>query len=560
MVTQLDPSLFTHQPPLVLAVDDDPNTTSMLETIFERAGFQVAKVNNGSAALTQATALLPDLILLDYMMPGMNGFDVLRTLREQPTTKNIPTIIVTAQARQPADVEMGLNLGADDYLYKPFNPQELIARAMSKIKARKLEEDLERRTRELEALLRVSEQFNQYVHIDDLLSLIPDLALDLIPAAAGVIYLFDKDGRLAEVRVRARATLSNPAALEDATVVQHILQWLGTPQARRWTSDAPLLPVFPDGMVAPLEQGKHVHGLLMLVGHDPFDDYRLRLFQGIARQAALALGNAELYEMQARYAQELEAAVEARTKDLQSAQQLLIRQEKLASLGHLAASIAHEINNPLMPIKNLLEDLLEDLEHQHVQFDAKAISIIQESLERIRRIVRQLLDFTGRRQAGPELELLEISPILEGIIELNRKYFEQSNIKIVVDLPKLPPVFGSKDQLEQVFMNLAINAQAAMEGGGLLKVSARQGGDQIVVDFEDNGSGIAPEHIERIFDPFFSTKPTGTGLGLFVSYGIVQGHNGTIAVQSKLNKGTRFTVSLPIHHSADVNPGWQTEG
>lgn len=548
---KLDPSLFTHQPPLVLAVDDDPNTTTMLETIFERAGFQVAKVGNGNAALTQATALLPDLILLDYMMPGMNGFDVLRALRDQTSTRNIPTIIVTAQARQPADVELGLNLGADDYLYKPFNPQELIARAMSKIKARKLEEDLQRRSRELEALLRMSEQFNENIHVDGLLSLIPDLALDLIPAAAGVIYLFDKRGQVTHVRVRPRTTLSNPAALEDPALAAKALGWLEKASARRWSEQDTLLPPFNSGIVAPLQQGDSMLGLLMLVGQDTLDDYHLRLYEGIARQAALALRNAELYDMQARYASELEAAVEERTRELQSAQQLLMRQEKLASLGHLAASIAHEINNPLMPIKNLLEDLLEDLEHQNVKFDAKAITIIQESLERIRRIVRQLLDFTGRRNEGPELALLDISPILEGIIALNRRFFEQSKVRIVSDLPKLPPVFGSKDQLEQVFMNLAINAQAAMDGGGVLRIGAQQTGDMIAIVFEDNGCGIPPENIDRIFDPFFSTKPNGTGLGLFVTYGIVQGHNGTITVESKVNRGTRIVVQLPIHHGTN---------
>ena len=104
----LDPSLFTHNPPLVLAVDDDPNTANMLETIFKRVGFQVAKVSNGNAALAQAQALLPDLILLDYMMPGMNGFEVLSALRAEDSTKRIPTIIVTAQARQPEDLERGL--------------------------------------------------------------------------------------------------------------------------------------------------------------------------------------------------------------------------------------------------------------------------------------------------------------------------------------------------------------------------------------------------------------------------------------------------------------------
>jgi DNA-binding response OmpR family regulator len=127
----------------------------MLERIFEREGFQVKSVHDGLAALEVAEQLLPDLILLDIQMPGMNGFDVLRSLRQNERTIMIPTILITAKARQPADVAHGLNLGADDYVQKPFEPRELVARVQSKIRAHQLEDALHRRTQELEALLRI---------------------------------------------------------------------------------------------------------------------------------------------------------------------------------------------------------------------------------------------------------------------------------------------------------------------------------------------------------------------------------------------------------------------
>jgi signal transduction histidine kinase len=200
-----------------------------------------------------------------------------------------------------------------------------------------------------------------------------------------------------------------------------------------------------------------------------------------------------------------------------------------------------------MPIRNLLDDHLEELSHLNVPFDKKAMSLIQESLERIRRIVSRLLDFTGKRNEG--LTLLEVTPILESVIDLNRKFFLTNKVKIVSDLDKMPPIYGSKDQLEQVFMNLAINAQAAMDKGGTLTIRAHRRGENIVIEFQDDGCGIKPEHIDRIFDPFYSTKPNGTGLGLFVSYGIIQGHNGTIQVESKVNVGTKFTMTLPIHQT-----------
>ena len=120
--------------PLVLVADDEINTTLMVQHIFEREGFRVERANNGIAALESAKTLLPDLILLDIMMPGMNGFDVLRRLREDEQTRLIPTIMMTANARTPDNVALGLNLGADDYVVKPFEPLELVVRVQALLK------------------------------------------------------------------------------------------------------------------------------------------------------------------------------------------------------------------------------------------------------------------------------------------------------------------------------------------------------------------------------------------------------------------------------------------
>src|SRR5258707_3738097 len=124
--------------PLVLVADDEVHTTVMLARIFEREGYRIHTANDGATALDAAQKLLPDLILLDIQMPLMDGFEVLSALRENPLTATIPTIIVTAKARQPTDVAHGLNLGADDFIHKPFDPRELLARAENKIRARQL--------------------------------------------------------------------------------------------------------------------------------------------------------------------------------------------------------------------------------------------------------------------------------------------------------------------------------------------------------------------------------------------------------------------------------------
>lgn len=529
--------------PLLLVVDDEVNTTIMLQHIFAREGYQVESANDGFRALELARDLQPDLILLDILMPGINGFDVLVSLREDPVTANIPTIMLTANAREPADVAKGLKLGADDYLYKPFAPQELLARVQSKIRSHQLEMALQRRTQELEALLRVSDMLNEHLAVAELVQISLELVVELLPADLAVMYLLDGE-EVVDVRSIARngeATL--PGLNLDSSVLERSIQASHT---LHWTPANPVFTGFDSGFLQTLTQsGQRLAVIVVARKSGDFDGDQQRLFEGICRQTALALHNAKLYELQANYATTLEERVAERTRDLESAQRLLLRSEKLASIGHLAASIAHEINNPLMPIRNLLDDIFEELTQRGIDFDVQSMQIILDSLERIRGIVRRLLEFA--RDPQQELQLLDISGILDGIVKLNYKFFEHQHVQFETSLPVLPPVLGSKDQLEQVFMNLALNAQAAMESGGKLRVSARREGNQIVVEFADSGKGIPADQMEKIFDPFFSTKPNGTGLGLFVSHGIIQGHNGSIEVESAVGKGTTFIVRLPIH-------------
>jgi signal transduction histidine kinase len=527
--------------PLVLVADDEVHTTVMLARIFEREGYQVKSVNDGVAALEAAQQLIPDLILLDIQMPRMDGFEVLRALRDNLLTATIPTIIVTAKARQPTDVAHGLNLGADDFIHKPFDPRELLARAQSKIRARQLEETLQRRTQELEALLRVGEELNQHVEVNDLLNLVPYLALDLLPGDAAAIYQFDDKLNLLNYHVESKHGELN---LDHSEILR---RFLNVGEATMWPDNLALTEGFSSGMAVPLRHGGNFLGMLMLLVQGMlYDENHLRLFAGIGSQAALTLRNAQLYEIQTNYALHLEDMVEAQTAELHSAQQLLIRAEKLASIGHLAASIAHEINNPLQPIRINLEDMLEDIQN-NTPIDIRAVQTTQESVERIRRIVSQLLEFAGKRNTSTaELQLLDVSRIIEGVISLNRKFFEKEGMEMIADLTPSLSIYGSKDQLEQVFMNLTLNAKAAMNAGGKLNIRSWAEKDEIVTQFIDTGCGIPENQLNKVFDPFYSTKPNGTGLGLFVSYGIIQGHHGIIEVKSQVNKGTTFTIRLPM--------------
>lgn len=226
----------------------------------------------------------------------------------------------------------------------------------------------------------------------------------------------------------------------------------------------------------------------------------------------------------------------------------LANSEKLASLGKLAAGIAHEINNPLGGILIYASLLIEDLpEDDPARQDLTRI--VQEA-GRCREIVKSLLEFA--RQSEPKMEPVDINgAITDGLFFLeNQALFH--NIRIVKNLdPALPFARGNSSQLKQVFMNITVNAAEAMHGGGTLTISTSFSSERknITIEFADTGEGIAEENLSRIFDPFFTTKDVGkgTGLGLSTAYGIIEGHGSKIDVQSKIGEGTIFTIELDIY-------------
>jgi signal transduction histidine kinase/DNA-binding response OmpR family regulator len=529
--------------PLILVADDEEPTRLMLGIMLKRAGYRIETVSDGVAALDAARDLAPDLLLLDILMPGMNGFEVLRRLREQPDTASLPTILVTANARRPSDVAKGLQLGADDYIQKPFETLELLARIESKLRSSRLERTLHQRTNELERLLNVSETLNAHLTELELLDVILDLIQQIAPGPASAILRLDDDGQVTDTR-----SVGLPAGALDrfihARPIAEVIPFHSDITLTWSIGDSSPIAGLPSGMIAPMAYRGSPVGLLMVGGQtEPYRPQQQRMLEGLARQAALALVNAQLYDMLSDYAQNLETMVEARTNELQSTQRLLLRSEKLSSIGRLAASIAHEINNPLMPIMNLIESIVEDLDAQHVEYDHQAVEMIQDSLERIRVIVSRILEFS--RDQKPGMDYVDVSRVLDTVIALNRKSFEHSRMQITTDIQPMPTVFASPDQLQQVFMNIVLNAQAAMQPGGRLVIRTRALEESVLVEFQDTGCGIAPENVDRVFEPFYSTKPSGTGLGLFVSHSIVQAHQGAIELITKEGHGTTFTVRLP---------------
>lgn len=245
------------------------------------------------------------------------------------------------------------------------------------------------------------------------------------------------------------------------------------------------------------------------------------------------------------WADKMEVKVQERTSELKKIHGQLFRSEKLASLGKLAAGVAHEINNPLTGVLTNSSLLLEDLEEADPKRDDVQV-IVNETI-RCREIVKRLLDFA--RQTKPQKSMTNINALIENIVLLVRNQTSFRNVNIEKKLEdNIPEIMADKDQIQQVFINFILNAADAMPKGGKINIETKvmRNRDFIEIKFEDSGIGISEVNKNKIFDPFFTTKENGTGLGLSISYGIVEQHGGTINLESEVGKGTTFIVNLPI--------------
>jgi len=321
-------------------------------------------------------------------------------------------------------------------------------------------------------------------------------------------------------------------------------------------------------VVVPLFSPAGLIGILTLGSRAPghYGEKELRLLQQVAGAISVAVEHSRLYTRVMRFTEELELKIQERTRELEAANRKFILTEKFAASGKMAASVAHEINNPLGIIKNYLKLFSDQWEKHSARLESlglslKPLEIIGEELERIARIVRTLLDI--HRPAEGRRVPTDVNRELGRLIELMRKNFERKGIRVILDLDSsLPKPVLSPDLLRQVFLNILSNAGEAMEEKGDIRVQTRFlgagtiGKKYIEVVVKDTGCGIPPENMGKIFDPFFSTKKEGesTGLGLSVTYSILQTMGGDINIASDPGYGTLVRILLPYSSPEEDAP------
>ncbi|MFQ5612025.1 MAG: GAF domain-containing protein [Anaerolineae bacterium] len=415
--------------------------------------------------------------------------------------------------------------------------------------------ELERnRSRHLAAISEAGREIAASLDLKRTLRLVMDRAVATLPMDAGALFQFETGSDAYQVAVSHNLSPDHVAKITFAFaegvpgwVVDH-RQTLIVPDA---AADERVHPyVLEEGvlsvMATPLVAREQVVGVLNLyckTQTHAFDDEAAHLAEIFAAQAALAIENAHLVDELRQAAAELEARVERRTQQLRETQAQIVRAEKLAVVGRLAASVAHEVNNPLQAIALQLQLIAEEGLDEPA---SERLGIVQDELARIAGIVQRLLDF--QRPTLGERTPQDVSTLLDDVLTLLGKQLQQRGISVVRDGDgNLAPALVASDQMKQVFLNLILNALEAMPDGGKLQVGAQQSNGLIVVTLTDTGVGMSSEVMNDLFEPFFSTKTSGTGLGLAVSHEIVTQHGGTIEASSQPGRGSTFTIRLPVH-------------
>ncbi len=289
----------------------------------------------------------------------------------------------------------------------------------------------------------------------------------------------------------------------------------------------------------PIVSKGEINGNICILSHNKIECAKedFNLLCAVRDEINMAVQNSRLYEK-----------LKDQLQKTKKAQQQLISTARLASIGELAANVAHEVNNPLTGV--LMHTCLMIEEKEESDKNRGRLKIIQSETMRIRGIVRNLLDFT--RQSESKKSAMNITDVIQDTIGLISHTAKALNITInELHKDDLPAVLMDSSQIKQVFLNIINNALYAIGSEGTIDITISLDNDMVKVEIRDTGSGIPEEIISRLFEPFFTTKPEtkGTGLGLSVSLGIIEEHGGNIAVESDLGNGSLFTIKLPIQSS-----------
>lgn len=434
--------------------------------------------------------------------------------------------------------------------------------------------ELDEKARQLALIHQISKSINRSLDLEQLFRMFTNEVRDLVPIERMSLGLVSEDGREVELmHVFPSSRIILPKGSRLSIAGSHVGECVLTGVSKVHTLVGRRSTMEEDraldgtGMtrlcIVPLNTAKGTIGVLALSDSDPnrfADEEEVEIISLMADSLALAVEHSRLYAQAKNFAAELEVKVEERTRDLKSAQNLLVTAEKFAATGKIATDLAHEINNPLSIIKNYLAIVSSHLlrpstSTADTETTRDGVRVIEEEIDRIARIVSQLRQLHAPQ--SPQLKVIDLNDEMRALSELFRATFTKSSLALHLKLDaKIGKVRLCSDHLRQILVNLLTNAADATEAGGSITITTQlcdepAGFFRILVT--DTGSGISDEDVPKIFDPFFTTKREGkgTGLGLSVSYSLATRMGGTLVCESRVGTGTTMRIELPVNPAGE---------
>ncbi len=408
--------------------------------------------------------------------------------------------------------------------------------------------DLKDSLNQLLVIQHLSEMISRTKNIEDILSGLCTIAHRVVPFAGAAVYLLDRKTKNYELQ-HSEHLSKEQLAIIQVHIDEGVINWVMSEKRAVAVPNLHDLKQDPiqdtrGFIVVPLLASEKKIGFLEL-WEDKLQEIRASthfdMLEFLSRQAAIAVENTQLYE-------QLNAANELFKKS----QLQIIQAEKMAAMGVMASGVAHEINNPLQIILARVQLMMRKLAEGEMRTNMK---LVERETLRISGIVTSMLRYT-KQQRQLSMQFVSIESIVKDVLVLIQQKLSLQNIEVVTEFEKsIPQLNLNAGEIEQVFLNLFENSAHAMKTGGKLTVRIHMKQFDVLVEVEDTGTGIEKEHLSQIFVPFFTTKSPneGTGLGLFLCYGIIERHGARIHVESTVGSGTKFVLRFPTHEHISEN-------
>ena len=525
---------------LILVVDDNEINRDLLARRLERAGHEVIEAENGRSALETLSTHCVDIILLDIIMPELDGFELLPILKSDPNTKNIPVIIISS-ADDIDSVVKGIELGAEDYLPKPFNLPLLNARINASLTRKRLHSKEQTRLQEIATLQKIDAELNATLDMKRVMEITLSWALRHVGGEAGLM------GVLAEDRLHVLASQGytyeiyedSPFVLLDQLPAAQQALNSGELAYEAQTERAGLLVRTQSQIVLPLYRETAVIALLVLEStqSNQWESDHLAFLQRLGNHAAIALSNAQLVEA-------MKVANQAKSE--------------------FVSFVSHELKIPMTSIKGYADILLSGNFGPINEAQTTFLETIRNNISRMSRLVTDLTD-VSRLESGQlylETQPVQLADVITEVASSTRGQIEEKRQTLVLQVPdNLPDVWADRTRLAQILTNLVSNAYKYTPENGRITIFAEEMNSVnedaevqpvIHVSVADTGLGIKDEEQKAIFSKFFrgsddeALQSPGTGLGLNITKNLVELHDGRIWFESTYREGTTFHFIIPV--------------